>query len=102
MRIVLLVGTLLTLLGCGSSLPEADFIVVGADVRTARPELARAEGFAVKEGRFLAVGAEREVRRHGGPGTRVIDLSGSTVLPARSWNDAGTKRVCRCGQPRRP
>ncbi|MEE3627671.1 amidohydrolase [Nitrospirillum sp. BR 11752] len=40
-----------------------------------------ATAVAVKDGRFLKVGGEREVMTHAGPGTKVIDLKGRRVLP---------------------
>ncbi|TWB37209.1 amidohydrolase [Nitrospirillum pindoramense] len=40
-----------------------------------------ATAVAVKDGRFLKVGGEREVMAHAGPGTKVIDLKGRRVLP---------------------
>lgn len=37
--------------------------------------------FAVKDGRFIAVGSNGEVMRYRGRGTRVVDLGGRTVVP---------------------
>jgi len=36
---------------------------------------------AVKDGKFLAVGGERDVMAHAGPRTRIVDLKGKRVLP---------------------
>ena len=41
---------------------EADLIVVNARVYTMDPALPRAEAFAVKDGRFLAVGSTADIR----------------------------------------
>ena len=40
-----------------------------------------AEAMAVKDGRIVEVGNEAQVRASAGPGTKMIDLKGRTVLP---------------------
>lgn len=60
---------------------EADLVVVNARVLTMDPALARAEAFAVKDGRFLAVGSSADIRNLVSPRTRVIDAQRMTVLP---------------------
>src|SRR5690349_21931491 len=63
--------------------PDADAIYYNGKVITVdgteRGKIVRA--FAVKDGRFLAVGSNGEAMRHKGPGTRVVDLAGRTVIP---------------------
>ena len=39
------------------------------------------EAVAIKDGRFLAVGSDRDIRLLTGPRTRVVDLAGHTVIP---------------------
>jgi predicted amidohydrolase YtcJ len=39
------------------------------------------QAVAIKDGRFLAVGSDRDMRPLIGPATRVIDLAGRTVIP---------------------
>src|SRR5688500_3968804 len=39
------------------------------------------QAFAVKDGRFIAVGSNGEAMRYRGHGTRVVDLFGRTVVP---------------------
>lgn len=60
---------------------EADLVVLNARVRTMDPAMPAAEAFAVKNGRFLAVGSSADVRNLGGPRTRVIDGQRMTVTP---------------------
>jgi predicted amidohydrolase YtcJ len=60
---------------------EADFIVVNARVITSNPAMPRAEAFAVKDGRFLAVGSNADIRNLASPRTRVMDGARMTVLP---------------------
>ncbi len=60
---------------------HADFVVTGADVYTVDDALPRAEAFAVKSGRFMAVGSSADVANLVGPGTETIDGRGTTVVP---------------------
>ncbi|MFF1698161.1 amidohydrolase [Streptomyces sp. NPDC058257] len=56
----------------------ADTILVGGHVRTST---GWAEGLAVRAGVIETVGGDKDVLRRRGPGTRVVDLAGATVLP---------------------
>lgn len=60
---------------------QADVAVLGARVFTVDDQQPTAEGFAVKNGRFLVVGSAEEVRKHIGASTKVIDADGQTVVP---------------------
>ncbi len=62
-------------------MPTADTIFVNGKVVTADKAFSLAQGVAVKDGRFVAVGSSDQVRRHAGPSTRVVDLQGRTVIP---------------------
>ena len=62
-------------------LPPADLIVHNAVVYTASDAHPRAEAVAVRDGRFIIVGSNAEALKRRGPGTRVIDAEGRTVLP---------------------
>ena len=59
----------------------ADLILAGGRVFTADAAVSRAEAVAVRDGRIVAVGADRDVMRLAGPATRVIALRGRTVTP---------------------
>lgn len=61
--------------------PQVDVIVFNADVRTSNPAKPKAQAFAVKEGKFLAVGNNSFIRHMATEHTRVIDAQGSTVIP---------------------
>ena len=52
---------------------EPDLILVNGRVLTQDDGLPRAEAFAVKDGRFLAVGSNADIRNLASPRTRVID-----------------------------
>ena len=60
---------------------EPDLILVNGRVYTVDPSLPRAEAFAAKDGRFLAVGSNADVRNLATARTRVIDAGGMTVTP---------------------
>jgi len=60
---------------------EADLIVVNGRILSMDPELPRPAAFAVKDGRFLAIGTDADVRNLASSRTRVIDAGTMTVLP---------------------
>jgi predicted amidohydrolase YtcJ len=60
---------------------QADLIVTNAHILTMDEDNPRAEALAVKDGRIAAIGDRRSVGDLKGPGTKVIDAAGSTVLP---------------------
>ena len=66
--------------GIGSA-GEPDVIVVNAKVYTVDSAQPRAEAFALKHGRFVAVGSTADVRHLGTARTRVIDAQQMTVTP---------------------
>jgi predicted amidohydrolase YtcJ len=74
--------TVLTVAGCGgSSLPAADTLYVNARVLTVDSRDTVADAFAVKDGKFLAVGSRAEIDAYASWQTRVVDLGGRTVVP---------------------
>ncbi len=60
---------------------KADLILTHGIVHRGTGEEAPAEAIAVSRGRIIAVGDDREVRRHRGSSTPVVDLQGKTVIP---------------------
>jgi predicted amidohydrolase YtcJ len=77
--------TLLSLLvACGDARdpgPAPDLIVTNADVRTVDLAMGRAEAFAVRDGKFLAVGSTAEITALADDSTAIIDAGGVTVIP---------------------
>jgi predicted amidohydrolase YtcJ len=59
----------------------ADLVLTGGRIFTADPARTWAEALAVRDGRIVAVGGDRDVRPLTGAGTRVIELRGRTVTP---------------------
>ena len=59
----------------------AELIVTGATIHSVDDAFVSPEAFAVRGGRFVYVGSATAARRLQGPQTRVLDLTGKTVLP---------------------
>lgn len=60
---------------------QADLIVFNGTLHTVDTTKPVARAAAVKDGRFIAVGGDKEVMAHRGDATRLIDLNGRTVVP---------------------
>jgi predicted amidohydrolase YtcJ len=60
---------------------RADLIVVNAHVYTVDDAHPRASAFAVRNGRIVFVGSDREARYLAGARTKVVDANGRTVIP---------------------
>lgn len=60
---------------------DADVIVVNGRMLTQDAARPRAEAFAIKDGRFLAVGSNADIRNLQSARTQVIDAAKMTVLP---------------------
>ena len=60
---------------------SADLIVTNGRVLTMDGDAPRAEAVAVRDGRIVAVGDTASVSALEGPGTRVVDAAGGTVVP---------------------
>ena len=60
---------------------DADAIVINGRVLTQDAAGPRAEAFAIKDGRFLAVGSNADIRNLQSARTQVIDAAKMTVLP---------------------
>ncbi len=69
----------------GSFPPEilayADMIVYNGKVLTVDDEFSTNQAFAVRDGKFLAIGTSQRIRALAGPETRQIDLKGRSVVP---------------------
>jgi predicted amidohydrolase YtcJ len=60
---------------------DADLVVFNARVYTMEPLAPQAEGFAVKDSRFVAAGTTEDVRALIGPRTQTIDAQQMMVVP---------------------
>lgn len=61
--------------------PPADLIVTNARVYTADDARPLVEAFAVRDGRIVFVGSQREATMLKGASTRVLDAEGRTIIP---------------------
>jgi predicted amidohydrolase YtcJ len=61
--------------------PEADLVVFNAKVYTVDSRAPRAEAFAVKAGRFTAVGSTADIKGLIGKGTQMYDAQQMTIVP---------------------
>src|SRR5690242_8761304 len=60
---------------------EQDLIVRNANVYTVDARLARAEAFAIRGGRFIAVGTNAEMAALAGKSAQLFDAQGMTIVP---------------------
>lgn len=60
---------------------KAETVIKNANVITIDPRSPKAQALAMGHGRFLAVGGNDDMESLIGPDTRVMDLTGKTVLP---------------------
>jgi hypothetical protein len=67
--------------GADRKTQDADLVVFNAKVYTVDARAPRAEAFAVKSGRFIAVGSTAEMKALIGKGTQTIDARQMTVVP---------------------
>ncbi|PSJ40654.1 amidohydrolase [Allosphingosinicella deserti] len=61
--------------------PLNDTIIVNASITTLDREQPEAQALAIRDGKFLAVGSEAEIRAAAGPGATVIDAGGRRLVP---------------------
>src|SRR5215468_10291864 len=68
-------------LATAAAAQTADLVVLNGKVFTADARSSVAEGFAIKDGRFIATGSSAAMRGHVGADTKVVDLAGRFVAP---------------------
>ena len=71
--------------------PVADLIVHNAKIVTVDENFSIAEAVAIKDGKFLRAGTEKQVIQDAGPDTLMVDLDGKTILPG--FNDTHSHLV---------
>src|SRR3954452_14780084 len=69
------------LLAPGADGPEPDLVVINAKVYTVDAAQPRAEAFAIKGSRFLAVGSTSDMKALAGKSTQTYDAKGMTIVP---------------------
>ena len=58
-----------------------DTVFVNGKIVTVDSQSSIRSALAIRDGRIAAVGTDADIRRIAGPGTRVVDLQGRTVIP---------------------
>lgn len=61
--------------------PNADLIIRNGRIATQDKRRSFSSAVVIKDGRFIAVGSDKEVMAHRGNNTKVIDVRGRTVIP---------------------
>lgn len=61
--------------------PPADLVVRNGQIRTMAKPAEQVQAFAVRDGRYIAVGSNAAIDRLVGPATRVVDLAGAMAMP---------------------
>ncbi len=59
----------------------ADLVVISAKIITVGDRNPRAEALAIRDGKFVVVGSDVEIRSLIGPNTQIIDAGGKTLVP---------------------
>jgi len=85
-KVLIRVGLILALAGCGGEAEFAEVAIVDGNILTMNRESPRAEALAIADGRFIAVGSRERIQKLVGEETRIINLGGNTVVPG--FNDA--------------
>jgi predicted amidohydrolase YtcJ len=76
------IAVVLVVTGARSAVAQGiDTILVNGKIVTVDPQSSIRSAVAIREGRIAALGTDAEIRRLGGPATRMIDLQGHTVIP---------------------
>lgn len=91
----LIVALAIAVAGHANAAPQrqpADLIVTGAKVVTLDEQRPQASAFAVKDGKFVAVGGDAEMAALRGEKTRVVDARGHTVIPGLNDSHAHAVR----------
>src|SRR5215470_1138977 len=81
----LMISVVVCLLVAGSTLSSQtkapDLIIVNARIYTVDANFSTAEAVAIADGKFTTVGTTAQVRKLGGPSTRILDAGGKTIMP---------------------
>ncbi|MFZ1039552.1 MAG: amidohydrolase family protein, partial [Candidatus Bathyarchaeia archaeon] len=60
---------------------EPSLAILNANVVTLNPKQPRAEAVAIHDGKIVAVGSNREIRKHVGRKTRIVNAKDKTIVP---------------------
>jgi len=71
----------ISLLATSALAEDADLVLLGGKVLTLDSASSEVQAVAIRDGKILFTGRDDQVRNSVGPGTRVIELDGRTVIP---------------------
>ena len=77
-KIILII--LIVVTGCEMAKEPADLIVLNANIYTVDAEFSRASAFAVKDGKFIAIGSNSQIQETYTSG-QTINAEGKTIVP---------------------
>lgn len=77
-KLLLLIGVIF--IGCGPSKEKVDLLVVNANIYTVDKDFSKAGAFAVKDGKFVAVGSSEEIQKTY-TADYITDMDGKTISP---------------------
>jgi predicted amidohydrolase YtcJ len=81
-KLSLAVGLLMLIMSSAqSNLETADIVFKNGNIYTVNERQPHAEAVAVKAGKIIFVGSNKDVKTYEGKATRVVDLHGNTVVP---------------------
>ena len=77
------IGLLLAVIAGGPAIAQqdVDIVVTHGKILTVDSDFAIVEALAIDDGRIVARGSAEEIAAYAGPGTKVIDVAGATVIP---------------------
>lgn len=61
--------------------PSADAVYINGAIYSMQSSIPWTEGFAIKDGKFIAVGDEQDIKTYISDDTKVVDLKGQFVMP---------------------
>jgi hypothetical protein len=78
---ITLTATLVFFVTANTKAEPADVVFINGNIYTVNDRQPHAEAIAVKAGKIIFVGSNKDVRAYEGKGTRIVDLHGNTVVP---------------------
>ncbi|HEY3136857.1 MAG TPA: amidohydrolase [Blastocatellia bacterium] len=78
---ITLTAALVFLVTANTKAEPADVVFINGNIYTVNDRQPHAEAIAVKAGKIIFVGSNKDVRGYEGKGTRIVDLHGNTVVP---------------------
>ena len=79
--VVLLIASFVPILSTQDAARPADLVLLDGRVLTVDDQFRTVTALAIRDGRFVAVGSNEDVRAHIGNATRVVEGRGRTVIP---------------------